>query len=210
MRAKVNTATGCTCPLFRYPEYMNSSSPIRLGIVGQPSSGKDTVAAYLVDSHKFVHVSTGDSIRFYVAEHGLGEPTRELLRDIGNVLRAEHGPDYLARLALQHESDRLVISGLRTMAEAEQVKQQGGMVIAIEATLRHRYNRALDRGRVGEDVTFERFAELAEIEAQAAANNPIVQNVNAVVAFADRVITNDGTLKALHAQVDRLVGEMLA
>jgi dephospho-CoA kinase len=187
---------------------MNTASVIRLGIVGQPSSGKDTVASYMVDSHKFVHISTGDIVRFYAAEHGLGEPTRELLRDIANTLRAEHGADYLTRLAIQHEASRLVISGLRTLAEAEFIQNQGGKIIAVEATPRHRYNRALDRKRVGEDISFERFCELAQIEAIAAANNPIVQNVNAVIAMADVIITNDGTLQALHSQIDRIMGNL--
>ena len=186
----------------------DTSSLLRLGIVGQPSSGKDTVASYMVDTHSFVHISTGDSLRFYAAEHGLGDPTRELLRDIANTLRAEHGADYLARLATQHEAYRLVISGLRTTAEAEFIQAQGGKIIAVEATPRHRYNRALDRGRVGEDISFERFCELVQIEAIAAANNPIVQNVNAVVAMADVFIANDGTLHALHAQIDKLLEDL--
>ena len=96
-----------------------------IGVVGHPSSGKDTVSYYLADAFQFSHVSTGDLVRFYISEHGLGEPTRALLHDVSNTLRAEHGPSYLVQLALEQASDRshLVVSGLRTVSEARYLQE---------------------------------------------------------------------------------------
>ncbi len=183
---------------------------IRIGVVGHPSSGKDTIASYLVDTHKFVHISTGDLARFYIAEHGLGEPDRQLVHDVCNFLRAEHGPDYLVRLGLQNDATRLVLSGLRAVPEAETLQAEGGKIIAVSTSLERAYERAKERGRVGDHVSFAEFKRLADEEAQAAAENVTVQNVNAVIARADYHLQNEGSLEALHRKVDEVLHEIEA
>jgi dephospho-CoA kinase len=112
---------------------------IRLGLVGFGSVGKDTLARYLIVRYGFVHVSCGDLIRQYSREHGNGEMTRSALQRVGNELRIQYGPDYLVRKALETPHERLVISGLRAVAEAATLKAAGGTIIAITAPLETRY-----------------------------------------------------------------------
>jgi dephospho-CoA kinase len=182
------------------------ASPLILGIAGHPSSGKDTVSEYLVRRYGFRHVSLGDIVRFYVAEHNLGEPTRSLLHDVSNRLRGEQGADYLACLALQTAEPRLAISGLRTIAESTRIQNACGAILGITATLEHRYCRALERGRIGEDISLERFSEL---EASETANpDPAAQNVAAVLAAADFHLTNDGSREDLYAQIDAVLAAL--
>jgi dephospho-CoA kinase len=178
----------------------------RIGLVGHPSSGKDTVAAHLVDRHKFIHVSTGDLVRFYIAEHDLGEPTRELMHQVGNILRIEHGPDYLVRLALKTQATHLAVSGLRALAEVTALKEAGGIIIGCTAPLELRYRRAKERGRIGDDISFEAFTE--QEEAEEVSTNPDAQNVAGVMAMADYTIENSGSLEHLHRQMDTLFSKL--
>jgi len=175
-----------------------------LGLVGHPSVGKDTVAEYLVSSRRYAHVSTSDVIRHYVAENNLGEPTRELLQKIGKHLRDENGGDFLVRAGIERAAGvPTIFSGLRTLAELEAVKTAGGICLAITADTKIRFRRCMDRGRLVEGMTFETFLE--EEERERANPDPNAQNVVAVVEASDIVVSNDGTIEELYANVDRLL-----
>jgi dephospho-CoA kinase len=178
----------------------------RIGLVGHPSSGKDTVAARLIDTHKFIHISTGDLVRFYIAEHDLGGPDRDLMQKVGNILRVEHGADYLVRLALRTQATHLVVSGLRAIAEVTALKEAGGIIIGCTAPMELRYKRAKERGRIGDDITFELFKQ--QDQAEEVNTNPDAQNVAAVMAMVDYTIENSGSLEHLHRQTDTLLKKL--
>ncbi len=178
-----------------------------IGLVGHPSCGKDTVANYLTEKYNFTHVSTGDLVRKYISEQNLGEPTRQLMSTVSAQVRKDNGGDFFINQGLNDPSPRLTISGMRAVAEVEAVKKAGGLLLAITAPLEVRYQRALARGRVGEDITFEQFKIADAKDSQS--NDPNAQNVNAVVARADATLTNTGTLEELHTQVDKIVLQLL-
>lgn len=185
---------------------MMSKNKMIIGIVGHPSCGKDTVAEYVVKKYDFAFVSTSDMIRDYIRKHNLGEPTRERMHDVANEWRAREGGDILIRKALEinRGRDRIILAGIRTLAEAEAVRKTGGKIIAITAPIETRYTRAKARGRIGDGVTFAQFKDTEEKEA--AGSDPNVQNVNAVVATADFVLNNSGTIYELCKQVDGVIG----
>jgi len=173
-----------------------------VGIVGHPSSGKDTVAEYLAQCYGFTHISTGNLVREYVRDNNLGKPSRQNLNRAATKLRQKNGAGFLAKLALQNPSPRLVISGIRTAAEAVAVKEAGGLIIAVTAPLKVRYERARQRGRVGEDISLPMFQMIEEKEAESA--DPNAQNVNAAIAKADQTLNNSGTLEDLRGQIDKM------
>ncbi|HBG81674.1 TPA: hypothetical protein DDW69_02415 [candidate division CPR2 bacterium] len=177
-----------------------------IGITGELSSGKDTVSAFLVEEHGFVHVATGDLLRFYIMEHQLGTIDRDLERSTANFLRAEHGADYLARLALEEEANKLVVSGLRNPHEVDAVKKKGGFIIAVLAPIEIRYKRLKARGRLGDDVTFEKFKAQEEVEMVNL--NPNAQIISESIAMADYEIVNDGTLADLHQKIEKVLSEI--
>lgn len=178
-----------------------------IGLVGKACSGKDTVANYLVEQHGFQHVSTGDFIRSYVLLHKLGEPTRDVLRHIGNELRAEHGPDYLVRLAMQHTAPLTVVSGIRAVAEAEALLEQG-VLFLVEAPIELRYNRTIQRGRRTDHISLETF--IAQEKAEDTNLDPRAQNIVACMKLASQTLTNTGNLDALKMQVDTVINSLLA
>ncbi len=186
---------------------MKPLRPMKLGVVGHPSSGKDTFAIYLKDHYGFTHISTGDFIRFYVLENNLGEPTRPLLQQTGNFLREKYGPDHLMKLALKSQVERIVISGLRNTAEAEALKKGGGKLVVVSVPIEQRYKWAVARGRPGDNLTFEEFKKQQEVEGQS--NDPNGLNVNAVIKMADYVVDNYSNITEFHKKIDDFLSKIL-
>ena len=92
------------------------------------------------------------------------------------------------------------------MAEAESIKKHKGILIAVTAPRALRYERARERGRVGDDVSFEQFSAIEEKEASG--KDPSAHNVDGVISMADYVIENTGTLLELHAKTDALMQKL--
>ena len=174
-----------------------------IGIVGQPLAGKDSVAAIL-EGHGYTHVSTADMVRDYIREHNLGEPTRPLVRDTANALRAEHGGDYLVRLALQKYPEQVAISAIRAVNEAKCLQAEGGRLVWVEAPQKLRFARLRSRGRVGDDVTLEEFT--AQEERETTNPDPNAQSVSSLRPLADLVIENTGDFESLR---ERVLAELL-
>ncbi len=176
---------------------------MKLAIVGQSSSGKDTAAKYLADRYGFYHFSSGDYFRKYVKENNLGEPTRPLLQKVATALREKYGGDYSMSAALKIPAKYLVVSGIRNRVEVDALKKAGGKIIAIEVPIEERYKRALARNRIGDDVSFEDFKK--QQEAEVVSGDPNAQNLGAVIALSDYVIKNGGTPAELYKKIDELL-----
>lgn len=70
-----------------------------IGLTGYLSSGKDTVAEYLVNK-SFNHYSLSDEIRAVLKKRNILS-TRDSQFKLGNELRKKYGSDYLAFVALK-------------------------------------------------------------------------------------------------------------
>ncbi|MES3031374.1 MAG: nucleoside monophosphate kinase [Patescibacteria group bacterium] len=176
---------------------------ILFGFVGHPSSGKDTAAEYMVEKYGFTHLSSGDFFRDYLTEHNLGAPTRENLSQIARDLRRDKGADIVMQLALKRSEQKLIVSGLRAVAEAQTLKNNGGKLVAFVVPVEIRYQRALQRGRIGENISFEEF-QIAD-QKESRSSDPNGQNVDGVVEIADILIKNDTTKEEFFTKLDELV-----
>lgn len=189
--------------LFKKTHPMSTSDRIILGLTGHPSCGKDTIAEWFIEHRDFAHISTSDLLREYIQENNLGGIDRENMSAVGTRLRAEKGPDFLVKQALERNaSAKLIISGIRALPEAEAIQRAGGKILVVTAPLEVRYERAKQRGRIGDDVSFEAFVAIEEKESSN--SNPNAQNVNAIAAMADIVINNDKTLEDLYQTLESL------
>ena len=93
-----------------------------IGFSGPYGAGKGEAVDYLRE-RSFYPLSLSDILRDELAKQGLSE-TRERMIEIGNALRAEHGPGVLAeRLGEKFLSDRnYVIDSIRHPAEVEALR----------------------------------------------------------------------------------------
>lgn len=92
-----------------------------IGFVGLPGSGKGE-ASNIARHHGLAVVVMGDVIRQEAARQNL-EPTDQNLGRIGNALRANEGPDAIAKRTLEQVmatgKDVVVVDGLRSRVEAD-------------------------------------------------------------------------------------------
>ncbi|MCA9389888.1 AAA family ATPase [candidate division WWE3 bacterium] len=177
-----------------------------IGITGQASSGKDTVAEYLEKKHLFKHISLSDLIRDYISEHNLGESTRPKMKEVGDNLRQTMGPDALARIALaKNTDDNLVISAVRHPEEALTIKKHGGEIWSVVSKLETRYDRTLQRNRTGDQLSYAEFLEQEQKEQQNKTEYEL--NLAKTIGLADRTIHNDGTLEDLYQTINTILKE---
>lgn len=171
-----------------------------LGITGRNAAGKGEVAAFLKGSG-FEYFSLSDELRRGLSERGIA-PSREALIDEGRRVREEQGRDALARRAMARFTQGLnqVVDSIRNPDEVRALRELPDFfLIAVDAPIELRFQRAQARARPGDPVDFEAFqaAEAREL----ASGNPAAQQLNATIALADFTIQNDRDLEHLHDQV---------
>ena len=121
---------------------------------------------------------------------------------LANELRAEHGPAYFMEQALSVKSDNssVVIESVRTVGEVELLRRNGGVLLAVDADQKVRFERITKRGSSLDDVTFEDFIRQEETEMKN--DDPAKQNISKVMQMADFVIDNVGSVSELEERVE--------
>lgn len=177
-----------------------------IGITGQPSSGKDTIAEHL-SAQGFAIISTSDLIRQEMRKFGL--PTgRAHMHDFVNEMRKARGPDYLAVEVIKTITGDTASVGLRNIAEVSAFRKAFGkqfVLVATEALLDIRYARAQERRREGDHISLEQFKAEEEVERHGSAET---QQVDDVIAMADYTLKNDGFKEDFLHSVDDLLAKL--
>ncbi len=155
-------------------------------LTGMPGSGKDTLSDELRRRGYKVIVMSEVLKERYSKEALPGER----LMDFAFRMRKEHGRGVVAKMTLEkiRPEDRVVIiNGVRNWEEVETFREFGrAVLIAIHSPPELRYRRLMERRRT-EDMKYDdlRKRDFEELE----------MGIGAVIALADYVIVNDGTLE---------------
>lgn len=182
-----------------------------IGLTGKNASGKGEVAEYL-KTKSFIYYSLSDALREEATKLGL-EHTRGNLIKLGNELRQRHGPQYLAEKVnnklngqLKNNVKNFVIDSIRSPFEAKELlKNKNFLLIGIDAPVELRFERLLERNRVGDSKTLEEFKKHEE---QENSNDKNSQQLDATFKLSGKVIVNDGSLEQLHKKIDDLLEEL--
>ncbi|MBR9693348.1 AAA family ATPase [Candidatus Woesearchaeota archaeon] len=169
-----------------------------IGFTGKMCAGKDAAAAIL-QQRGFEFHSLSDAIRAEADKRGL-ERTRENLRNLGNELRATHGPSVLGeRMKELMTTEKVVLVSIRNPAEVEALRQiEKFVLVTIDAPTELRFEREVARGREDPPASVEELLEREELENKADPNN---QQLDATMALADETIMNDSSLQELGGKV---------
>lgn len=188
---------------------ITSSKPKIIGLAGTLASGKDSLAQYLVDKYKYCHVSTGDLVR-EVAKQKYGSIERPVLYKTANELREERGHGVLGEMALEHYEETkskypggLIVSGFRALAEAQAVKNAGGLIIYTDAPFEKRYEWM--KGRERDQETAISLEEFKQREANENGGVDPAFNISVIRGIADAVIENDSTLDAFQKKFLKVI-----
>lgn len=166
----------------------NGDRPQLIGISGTFSSGKDTVAHYLVRDFGYSHVSTGDMVReVALAEHGSIE--RPVLHEVATAYRRQHGAGAFVEKALE-KSRPLVVTGIRSLGEAKAIKAGGGLLLFVDAPVEVRYERM--KSRLRDEETELSLEEFMKNEAKEMYSGPTDAdfNIAGIKTMSDIVVQN--------------------
>jgi dephospho-CoA kinase len=181
-----------------------NARPRLIGLTGTNGAGKGEAAAYFM-AKGYAYCSLSDVIRDELRERG--EPaSRDNLIRAGNELRKRFGPDVLARRTIDKIAGvvggRAVIDSIRNMGEIEYLRRQEGFVLlAIDAPIALRFERVAARGRDESAADLEAFKKKEDEER---AGGTTAQQLQACMAAADRLIINDGTIPEFHRKLEEV------
>jgi dephospho-CoA kinase len=170
-----------------------------IAFTGMPASGKSE-AVQLAKEKGIPVIRMGDLVWEETKRQGKPLDGKNV-GDIANGMRTTHGMDVWAKRTVEKarslaQSPHLVIDGVRNTEEIEYFKKELGsdfIIVAIDASDELRRNRAIARGRTDDSKNLRHLEERDKRE--------IRWGVKKVIAEADIIIQNNGSLEQLRNQV---------
>lgn len=177
-----------------------------VGLTGTFAAGKGTVAEYLI-GRSFQYYSLSDELRLLLRQKGF-MPSRDNLAKAGNELRRKYGAGFLAELVIKRlrgspSVTNSIVDGIRNLGEVEALRQMKDFfLIAVDAPVDIRFERAKQRGTERDTSSFSRFLVQEKREMAGSTNE---QQVALCMKEADFTIKNDGDFKKLYKQIDKIL-----
>jgi dephospho-CoA kinase len=173
---------------------------------GMPGSGKGAFQR-IFQKMGYPVVIMGDEIREEAKQINL-KPTPDNLGKIMIQLRESEGPAAIAKRCvpkLKKAKEKILgIDGIRSMYEVDEFKKHFSnlLIIAIHASPQTRYNRLSRRRRSDDPQNWETFLQRDQRELDV--------GMGAVIATADHMIVNEGTLIHLKRKIHQVLKENLS
>ena len=178
-----------------------------IGLTGKTAAGKGTVADYLKEKG-FLYHSLSDVLREELKSRNVEEDLPNLIK-VGNELRTKGGPGVLGKDMLKmiekNNEDNSIVDSIRNPVEIEELKKTADkfILIAVDAPIKKRYERAKSRNRAGDNISFEEFEELDIKELKSA--DPNAQQILDCFKQSDYTIVNEGTLDELKQKIEDIL-----
>lgn len=189
-----------------------------IGLAGAAGSGKDMAAEIICREFGAENLSTGDLIRTitrYIYRLSPDfNPVRDQLFEVATFIRNEIDPATTVKLCILQAKELKIelalLSGLRTVGEADALKSAGGVIVGIDAEPKIRYERIYSRKRDAEsNKTYEEFLVQDAFENDGVSDSGAGRGIRHIVANADAVIANNGSFEAFEAAVKTTVSGLL-
>ncbi len=179
---------------------------IIIGLAGQISSGKDTIANYVAEKYGGVSVSFSQPLRD-ILDRLYMPHTRENLSFLAQCLIDKFGGDILSKtIATEIEkSDKkiFVLPNIRRESDYFHLKDNPGFVlVGVNTELRTCYDRLVKRNQNTDDQTktWEQFQKDLQLSTEVA--------IAGLIEKAPVKIDNNGTFEELYKQVDELIAKL--
>jgi dCTP deaminase len=183
-----------------------------LGITGTLVSGKSTLVECLVGQHGFLHLTLATLVHEEARRRGI-PTTAASLQNVGNSIRQAHGSAILVhrlrpRMEVLPGGSYLVLEGIKNVDEVRELRKWPNFVLlAVDAPLEVRFQRAVQRARADSPATEAEFRELDERD-RGINEPPWGQQVEACIAEADYTIYNDSSLEELYRRLEDVLAKV--
>lgn len=178
-----------------------------LGFVGWPCAGKDVAAEFFKARHNAMWWGHSNFIRARWSEMGIESPTTDQLSALFEARASHQGYGWIARIVTDRvealrrsEPERLVVmTGVHNLDEVEMYRElENFRLVSLVADRETRFRRWCDRPRASDGSrTWEQFLAIEALDGN--------RNVPDVLALADRVVENNGSLEDFHRALETLV-----
>jgi dephospho-CoA kinase len=173
-----------------------------IAFTGMPFSGKSE-AVKIAKEQNIPVIRMGDMVWEETKKQNL-ELNDKNVGTIANNMRIRYGMDIWAKKTIVKikkikNTNILVIDGVRNLEEVETFKRKLGndfLLIAIQVSDKLRYKRAMNRDRKDDSKDLTKIKERD--------NREIIWGLNTVIASADMVISNEGSLEELHNKIKQV------
>jgi len=172
-------------------------------IVGMPGAGK-AMASRVARDLGYPVLVCGDVIREEAKRREI-PPTPENIGTLMLKIREEEGRAVVAsrlipRIQAQ-DSNVVVVEGARNIEEIDELRKHYDVrILAIHASPTTRFSRLKSRGRSDDPNNWNDFMVRDRRE--------IDVGINRLVATADRMVTNEGSIREFKGNVNKLLKEM--
>ncbi|HAO64669.1 TPA: hypothetical protein DCQ44_01675 [Candidatus Taylorbacteria bacterium] len=177
-----------------------------IGITGTIGAGKGAIVDYLVRKKGFTHYSMSGFLTEELRRRNL-PLLRENMHLVADEIRKEHGPGYLVEFHLDKAhvtGNNTVIESIRSLGEVEALKKEpNSILLAVDADVKTRYQRILNRKSSKDMVSFEKFVEAEQSES--VQKEIWAMNLVGCMQLAEFVIKNNGSMSDLYKQVDAIL-----
>lgn len=179
---------------------------IILGVVGDLSSGKTTLASYMqqtynASTYRFSTILRDITTRLYLP------PSRENLQELSTILRKQFGDDLLSNIIAQdaaHDKNEIIlVEGIRRPSDVIYLKELPGFhLLYLTAEPKIRWERLTQRGENPDDAhkTFQKFLQDEQAEA-----DHLIQDIAKQASYT---IVNNGTIKEFYANINNVVNKL--
>lgn len=175
-----------------------------IGLIGEPASGKDTVADYLKEKYGAEVVRYSDPLReglaIFLDDNKIG---RADFTWLSTEIRGKYGNHILSEALVKRTKNSpapiVVFNGLRIAEDLEFLKTiPGAFSVYVTVDQKTRWERIYGRGEKADDaVSFERFQELERASTEI--------QIPEIGRYADFKLINDKTKEDLFARVDEIM-----
>jgi dephospho-CoA kinase len=174
-----------------------------VGITGFARAGKSVAASYLSKRYGLKHLDFYRDVLVEELKKRNMPLTKRNASRLGSKLRAAHGQGVLAEKLAQnlHKHEKVVVSGLRSLEEADVLSKHAEKfyIVEIRADLNTRFQRAK---QTDPTLEFDRFAERDSYDSA-------TKGMKKLIAEADFVVKNDGSLTQLYSSLDKVMKNIL-
>jgi len=178
-----------------------------IGLTGKNAAGKGELANHLKDKG-FIYFSLSDALRDEATKQSL-DHSRDVLIKLGTEMREKFGNGILAERInekIMEQKGNFVVDSIRNPGEVEELRKNDGFIlIGVDADVKIRFERLMKRKRAGDSRTFEEFINHEKKENN---NEGSGQQLDKCIQMADKIIDSNGTIEEANKHIDNYLDSL--